>query len=92
MSSRNEIREIVIECIGNALMTELHKEDIKESEELIQLGVNSLNYVKLGILLEERFAIDMTMQELDFSKSAFRTIGAVVDMIEEKQKGRQGIR
>ena len=43
-----------------------------------------MNFVKLGVFLEEEFNISFSLEELDFSNERFSTIKTLIIYIEEK--------
>ncbi|WP_432409045.1 acyl carrier protein [Wukongibacter sp. M2B1] len=82
---RNEMIKRVYKIMGEILMWEFQEEDWDLDTELTEIGFNSMNFVKLGVMLEDEFGIKLSVAELDFANSVFSTVQSLVSFIEEKQ-------
>jgi acyl carrier protein len=65
-------------------MSDINEENTELETRLQDLGINSENYVKMGIELEEVFGITLTLQELDHQNNMFETVQSIVDFVTEK--------
>jgi len=83
-----ELIERVYKIIGEVLMWELPQEKWDLNSELTELGFNSMNFVKLGVILEDEFGIKLSAAELDFANNAFSTVQSLISFIDEKQANR----
>ena len=74
--------------IGETLLSYIKKEhdlalvDIKETDKLYDLGIDSLDMVALWMSLEEMFKVDIA--EYDIRKS--ETVGQLLDLLEKHVK------
>lgn len=58
----------------------------KLEDELTDIGINSKNFVKLCIEIEDEFEIRMTLSEMDFGNHIFLTINSIVEYIYSKMQ------
>lgn len=73
----NRVKMIIVEGVGfkGAL------EDLGLDEKLTDLGLNSINYIKILVTLENEF--NMTFDEEDIDITNFNTINNVVKYMEK---------
>ena len=81
MKEKKEIREIVIECINNAIGDDLYLDlsTISDTDPLRSVGLNSLNTIKVIISLEEQLGIEL--EDEDISMNHWRDIASIIDTI-----------
>lgn len=60
--------------------------DISSNTEISSLGINSLNFLKIIVEIEEAYDIEFDDNELNFDY--FNTIESVVKLIDSKTKNR----
>lgn len=77
---KKEIEELV----RKSLETILNIDNIDENESLLDIGLDSLNTVRLVVMLEEIFDITIEIEKL--VEENFRTINIIVDLIKEESK------
>jgi acyl carrier protein len=78
---RDSVTEKVYDILEELFMNELNRDTSGLDESLDDLGINSFNYVSLGVAIEEAFGIELTLKELDYSNRPFTTIRSLVDFI-----------
>lgn len=54
---------------------------IKPDDDLSSFGVNSVNFIKLVVAVEEEFGFEFDDEQLDFNN--FKTINGIVEYIKE---------
>ncbi|SCY70855.1 acyl carrier protein [Alkaliphilus peptidifermentans] len=86
INQNKEVVEKIYKIIGEVLIWEFPQESWDLNTELAELGFNSMNFVKLGVILEDEFGIKFSAAELDFSNNAFSTVKSLVSFIKEKQE------
>lgn len=71
------ISTIVHECLNAVLEKDLSK--ISNTTDLIQEGLDSINFIKFIILLEE--ALDFTLNDSDLQIERFSTIEKILERL-----------
>lgn len=85
---RDTIKNQVYELIGDILVDMIRErpEDIK----LTEAGINSYYFIKLGVMLEEEFDIQFTLEEFILNhENGFMTIRSLIDGVEKKMSANQ---
>lgn len=80
---RDVIKSKVYRLIADILVDMIQErlEDIK----LTEAGINSYYFVKLGVMIEEEFDIQFTLEEFILNhEEGFMTIRSLIDGIEKK--------
>ncbi|MCX8132079.1 MAG: phosphopantetheine-binding protein [Clostridia bacterium] len=77
----NEVESRII-AILNKQLSELAGKEIEIEDELINLGINSVEFIKAIIALEKEFDLDLEDEDLDFNR--FKVVGDLVSYIKEK--------
>jgi len=80
---REVIKSKVYRLIGDILVDIIQErlEDIK----LTEAGINSYYFIKLGVMIEEEFDIQFTLEEFILNhEKGFMTIRSLIDGIEKK--------
>ena len=80
MNEKDKIFQQVSGILSRIVNIDLFELD----DELTDIGINSKNFVKLCIEIEDEFEIRMTLSEMDFENHIFLTINSVVDYINSK--------
>jgi acyl carrier protein len=76
---RNDIKDKVYELIGDVLAYSV--EGQLEDAKLIELGINSFNFVKLCVKIEEELDIQFELKEMNLNNEIFITIQSLIDYI-----------
>ena len=78
----NDIKARVTKILQDHItIANLNEEQLAE-KNLGDLGINSLNFVKLVVAFEEEFEIEFDGEELNYN--GFRTLADIVSLIESK--------
>lgn len=77
----NQIFEKVKEILHNQL-PDGSSADLSPDDDLTDLGINSLLFVKIAVALENEFDIEFTDEDLDIQK--FKTVGDIVGYVDGK--------
>lgn len=83
--SSDEIMAVLVEYLERKKPLP-NKEDISRIDYLAAGYVDSLGFMKFLMFMEERFDIEFDDEELE--SDAFRTIGGLERLVDEKQRGR----
>lgn len=84
LTQKKELIEKVYKILGEVLMCTFPEDSRDLSTELTELGFNSMNFVKLGVIIEEEFGLMLSVAELDFNNNVFSTVKSLVDFLDEK--------
>ena len=77
----NEIKKIILDTIGNPLS--INTEDIADDFDLRDLGLNSLNIVRIIIAIEKYFDIEISDENIYFKN--WSTLKKIVDIVEKEK-------
>ena len=77
---QNDIEKRIRLIIGNYADISVPIDKIGPDDNLIDIGLNSLSYIKLIVLLEKEFDIEFNEYELNIDK--YKSINAVVKTVE----------
>ncbi len=81
----NEIYERVKQVLNKQLSEILEGKDISVGDQLINLGINSITFIKIAVALEAEFDVEFEDEDLDASK--FKTVEDIVAYLEKKTDG-----
>lgn len=73
----NEVKKIVLK------ITHIDKKKIKPEAILVDLGADSLDMIEIVMAIEEKFNIEISIEEFE----KIKTVGDMVKTIEERIKG-----
>jgi acyl carrier protein len=77
---QNDIEKRIRLIIGNYADISVPIDKIGPDDNLIDIGLNSLSYIKLIVLLEKEFDIEFNEYELNIDN--YKSINAVVKTVE----------
>lgn len=77
--NRLELLDIIKPIIASNLYEIIQNEIITDETLLIELGMDSLTFIKIIVAIEERFGIDFNEDELLFEK--LNTVGSLVNCV-----------
>lgn len=72
---KSDIRNSVIQCVKEAL----NRETIDEETSLIDIGLDSMNFIRLIVMLEELFDIEIDDDDIELER--FLTIDNIEALI-----------
>jgi len=79
-----EIRKNIVEClkeiIGDDSVYDL--DNIDDNASLLSIGVNSLNVIKMILLLEEKF--DISFEDEDIAMKNWKDINSIINVIKRR--------
>lgn len=82
--SENEIiervRNVIDECLGEELVKSI--ENVEDDENLYNIGLDSLNVVKLVIGLEDEFGIEF--EDDDIAGGNWKNINTIVELLKKR--------
>ncbi|BCJ96191.1 hypothetical protein acsn021_37600 [Anaerocolumna cellulosilytica] len=81
------VRELIIEAISENSFVDNAYEYLQENDNLIQLGMNSLSFIKLVITLENKFGFEFDDVNLDYNK--FTSLSLLCEYVKEKIKNNE---
>lgn len=73
----DEIRDMILDCMGNDLVSDL--EEISDDDELLIIGIDSINLVSLILEIEKKYSIEFDIDEIDME--CFKTINNIAKTI-----------
>lgn len=79
-----KIREIIIECLKKIVGEDsvYNLDNIDNDTSLLSIGVNSLNVIKIIILLEEDFNI--SFEDEDIAMKNWKDINSIISVIKRR--------
>ncbi len=77
-------RERIINVIEKLVEDENIKERLNQEDNLAQLGMNSVSFIKLVVSLEEEFSFEFDDEDLDYKK--FTTLTSLCNYVNKKIK------
>lgn len=80
MELRSKLLEIIVS--GNLFELDNVEDILKETDDLTEVGLNSLSFIKLIVEIENGFGIEFEDEDLDHSR--FMTLTSLCDYIEFK--------
>jgi acyl carrier protein len=78
----NQIFEKVKTILNNQLSDRLDGKEISINDQLMDLDINSLAFIKIVVALEDEFDVEFQDEDLDISK--FETVEDIVKYIESE--------
>lgn len=75
LSNADRVRKIIA--------SHLNKESVKDSDTLLDLGADSLDFVELVLEFEEEFQIEIRDEDAEREHNDSRTVANVVALVEE---------
>ncbi|MBU3198523.1 phosphopantetheine-binding protein [Clostridium estertheticum] len=81
MLSLEEISLKILKIIKNNIDLKVNYDEIEFDDDLIQMGVNSLNYIKLIVYIEKEFEIEFDDENLAIKK--YDSIKSLTDYVQE---------
>lgn len=85
-SDIKDLEQRVYDVLTEAMKIKIRPEDYSVETKLLDLGFNSISFVRLGVLLEEEFDIRFLLKELNFNNNSFQSIQSLIDTIQQKMK------
>lgn len=78
-------KEKIVDIISGLMEDETVKERLAQSDDLTQIGINSISFIKLVVELENTFDIEFEDDALDYFKfESLETLCAYVEQLKEK--------
>lgn len=78
----NDIQNSIRKLIEQNIEMTVPVNDIKESEDLFKLGIDSISCIKLIIAIETEFGFEFTDEDLDMDN--MKTIATITGYVEGK--------
>lgn len=81
METKNIVIQVIIDCFEN-----IHEEDVlKNQDNLLNLGMNSIIFIEIVVNLERKFNIEFEDEMLDYSK--FNSLSSICNYINDYHAG-----
>ncbi len=77
-----QVKDIIIEIIKTILEDESVDNVLLTDDNLVQLNINSIDFIRLVVELERRFDIEFEDEALDYTK--FTSLTLLCDYVEKR--------
>lgn len=81
-----DVRNKIIELISELNFMDNSYEYLCENDNLKQLGMNSISFIKLVVTLESEFGLEFDDEDLDYNK--FTSLNILCEYINEQIKSK----
>lgn len=78
------LNKTIYQILSDILMRDLNESENGLDTKLDELGVNSFNYVKLAVEIEDAFGLDLSLRDMDMGNNTFTSIGSITDFVQAK--------
>ena len=77
-------KEHIIEIIARLMEDESVKEQLKHNDDLTQLKINSINFIRLVVELEDFFEVEFEDDALDYTK--YLSLNELCNYLEKRKQ------
>lgn len=77
-------KEHIIEIIARLMEDESVKEQLKHNDDLTQLEINSINFIRLVVELEDFFEVEFEDDALDYTK--YLSLNELCNYLEKRKQ------
>lgn len=88
-AEKDNLKKQIYDVLSDVLKKKIDTQVYGVETRLEALGLHSMNFVKLGVLLEEEFDIRFTLVELKFEEGRYETIASLIQAVETKLEAAQ---